>query len=180
MGSNPTRAIPRGRSSGARALACQAIGRRFESGRPRSWWLWCNGSIRGRDPRGTGSIPVGRPFHADAEHRRAQRAVTPSPPAVVVRLHPSAFNFPGDEAHGDGHLACTEEERVRLPPSPLLVAGASAAKPPTLGRRPRCCLRQPRQCLRGVNGQHAPFVRPRRRFDSCRRLLFADARSSAD
>ena len=35
-----------------------------------SWWLWCNGSIRGRDPRGTGSNPVGRPLksHADAGH----------------------------------------------------------------------------------------------------------------
>jgi hypothetical protein len=44
-----------------------------------SWWLWCNGSIRGRDPRGTGSNPVGRPFLADAEHRRAQQAVTLSP-----------------------------------------------------------------------------------------------------
>src|SRR6478672_5653452 len=69
MSSRPWVRIPpaqffgtRGRSSGARALACQAIGRRFESGRPRSWWLWCNGSIRGRDPRGTGSNPVGRPF----------------------------------------------------------------------------------------------------------------------
>src|SRR5687768_17842131 len=30
------------------------------------------------------------PLHADAEHRRAQRAVTPWPTAVVVRLHPSA------------------------------------------------------------------------------------------
>jgi hypothetical protein len=74
----------------SRALACQARGRRFESGRPRSWWPWCNGSIRGRDPRGVGSNPVGHPFHADAEHRRAQRAVTPLPRAVVVRLHPSA------------------------------------------------------------------------------------------
>jgi hypothetical protein len=134
-----------GRSSEARALACQAIGRRFESGRPRSWWLWCNGSIRGRDPRGTGSSPVGR-LHADAEHRRAQRAVTPSLLAVVVRLHPSALIHPGDEAHGDEHLACTEEERVRLPPSPLRASVVSTA-------------------------QHAPVVRPRCRFDSCRRLL---------
>ena len=47
----------------------------------------------------------------------------------------------GDEAHGDGHLACTEEERVRLPPSPLSRLEASAAKPPTPGRTPRCCLR---------------------------------------
>ena len=26
-----------------------------------SWWLWCNGSIRGCEPRGTGSNPVGQP-----------------------------------------------------------------------------------------------------------------------
>jgi hypothetical protein len=49
------------------------------------------------------------------------------------------------------HLACTEEERVRLPPSPLR--------------------------LRSVNGKHTPFVRPRCGFDSCRRLLCG--RSSA-
>src|SRR5437868_927359 len=30
--------------------------------RSTSWWLWCNGSIRGREPRGTGSNPVGRPY----------------------------------------------------------------------------------------------------------------------
>ena len=30
-------------------------------------------------------------LHADAEHRRAPRAVTPMPLAVVVRLHPSAL-----------------------------------------------------------------------------------------
>ena len=29
---------------------------------PAPWWPWCNGSIRGREPRGTGSNPVGRPF----------------------------------------------------------------------------------------------------------------------
>ena len=43
-------------------------------------------------------------------------------------------------------LACTEEKWVRLPPSPL-------------------------SRLRSVNGKHAPFVRPRCGFDSCRRLL---------
>jgi hypothetical protein len=52
----------------SRALACQARGRRFESGRPRTWWLWCNGSTRGCEPRSTGSNPVGHPSSADAEH----------------------------------------------------------------------------------------------------------------
>ena len=45
-----------------RALGCPPRGRRFESGHPRAWWSWCNGSIRGRDPRGTGSNPVDRPL----------------------------------------------------------------------------------------------------------------------
>jgi hypothetical protein len=49
-----------------------------------------NGSIRGRDPRGAGSNPAGHPSPADAEHRRAPRAVNAAPRAVVVRLHPSA------------------------------------------------------------------------------------------
>ena len=54
----------------SRALACQARGRRFESGRPRfSWWPWCNGSTRGCEPRGAGSNPVGHLVRADAEHR---------------------------------------------------------------------------------------------------------------
>jgi hypothetical protein len=38
-------ALPRlgGVAQLSRALACQARGCRFESGRPRSWWPWCNG-----------------------------------------------------------------------------------------------------------------------------------------
>ena len=51
-----------------------------------------DGSTRGCEPRRRRFEP-GRPpssFHADAEHRRAQQAVTLSLPAVVVRLHPSA------------------------------------------------------------------------------------------
>jgi hypothetical protein len=57
---------------------------------PASWWPWCSGSTRGCEPRGAGSTPAGHPL-ADAEHRRAQRAVTPPRRAVVVRLHPSAL-----------------------------------------------------------------------------------------
>jgi hypothetical protein len=50
-----------------------------------------DGSTRGCEPRRRRFEP-GRPpsRHADAEHRRAQQAVTLSPRAVVVRLHPSA------------------------------------------------------------------------------------------
>ena len=63
----------------------------------------------------------------------------------------------GDEVLPEEHLACTEEEWVRLPPSPCSSG------------------------LRSVNGKHTPFVRMRCGFDSCRRLCFtAYARSSAD
>jgi hypothetical protein len=58
----------------------------------------------------------------------------------------------GDEALLAERLACTEEERVRLPPSP--------------------------SSPRSVNGKHAPFVRPRCGFNSCRGL--SHARSSDD
>ena len=72
-----------------------------------------DGSIRGCDPRWRRFEP-GRPpsTHADAEHRRAQQAVTLSPRAVVVRLHPSALaHFArGDVAQADERLACNEED----------------------------------------------------------------------
>jgi hypothetical protein len=47
MSSRPWVRIPPARSDGGvaqlrRALACQARGRRFESGRPRAWWPWCS------------------------------------------------------------------------------------------------------------------------------------------
>jgi hypothetical protein len=59
VGSNPTRATPNGGvAQTARALACQARGRRFEPGRPRCG-RGVAASIRGRDPRGAGSNPAG-------------------------------------------------------------------------------------------------------------------------
>lgn len=62
MGSNPTRATPNGGvAQSARALACQARGRRFEPGRPRCG-RGVAASIRGRDPRGAGSNPAGHPI----------------------------------------------------------------------------------------------------------------------
>jgi hypothetical protein len=114
-------ALPGDVAQTSRALACQARGRRFESGRPRSWWLWCNGSTRGCEPRGTGSNPVG---------------------------HPSTLGMW------------------------LWWQSASLAT-----RRSGFDSRRLHHCLRSVNGKHAPFVRPRCGFDSCRRLL--RGRSSA-
>ena len=118
--------------------------RRFESGRPRfSWWSWCNGSIRGRDPRGSGSNPDVRPLLANAEHRRAPRAVNAVPRAVVVRLHP--FASTRGRSSGGG--------------APRLQRGPCGFDSHRLHQR-----------LRSVNGKHAPFVRPRCGFNSCRRL----------
>src|SRR5439155_11090744 len=52
----------------------------------------------------------------------------------MVRLHSSAL--PGDEALVAERLACTEEERVRLPPSPLAHASvvSTASTRPLYGR----------------------------------------------
>jgi hypothetical protein len=58
----------------------------------------------------------------------------------------------GDEVLLEERLVCTEEERVRVPPSP--------------------------SGLRSVNGKHTPFVRLGCGFESCRRL--SHARSSKD
>ena len=151
MGSNPTRAIPGDVAQTSRALACQARGRRFESGRPRfRGGRGVDGSTRGCDPRWRRFEP-GRPpsTRADAEQRRAQQAVTLSPRAVVVRLHPSAprLSDKGDVAQLDERLACNEED-VGSTPTVSTHSG-----------------------LRSVNGKHAPFVRPRCGFNSCRRLL---------
>ena len=74
-----------------RALACQARVRRFESGRPRSWWPWCRGSIRECETRGAGSSPAGHPFDLRTlSTGELPPAVNRVPRAVVVRLHPSA------------------------------------------------------------------------------------------
>jgi hypothetical protein len=81
-------------------------------------------------------IPPALPL-ADAEHGRAHCAVTAASPTVVVRLHPSASNDDrrGDEVLQEEHLACTEEERVRLPPSPPFASVVSTASTrPLYGR----------------------------------------------
>ena len=123
-----------------RALVCRARGRRFESGRPRfHGGRGVDGSTRGCDPRWRRFEP-GRPpsLRADAEHRRAQQAVTLSPRAVVVRLHPSAPR------------GCSSTGRA-----PRLQRGRCRFDSDHLHLR-----------LRSVNGKHAPFVRPRCGFDS--------------
>ena len=141
----PARLAFGGVAQTARALACQARGRRFESGRPRfRGGRGVDGSTRGRDPRRRRFEP-GRPPspRADAEHRRAQQAVTLSPRAVVVRLHPSA---PSGGCSSIGRAPRLQRGGCRFDSDHL-------------------------HCLRSVNGKHAPFVRPRCGFDSCRRLL---------
>ncbi len=99
---------------------------------------------------------------------------------------------PGDEALTAEHLVCTEEERVRLPPSPCpppmpaLPASARDSMIDTFSPH-YAPSRKAKRCdgVRRVaapttlaplwcQGQHAPFVRLRRRFDSCRRLSHAD------
>jgi hypothetical protein len=38
---------------------------RLGEARSGAWWSWCNGSIRGCDPRGSGSNPDVRPLALD-------------------------------------------------------------------------------------------------------------------
>ena len=150
MGSNPTGATW-GRSSDEQSarLSGERPPVRVRSS-PLRGGRGVDGSTRGCDPRWRRFEP-GRPpsSRADAEHRRAQQAVTLSPRAVVVRLHPSAPR------------GCS-----------------STGRAPRL-QRGRCRFDSDRLhlCLRSVNGKHAPFVRPRCGFDSCRRLLRAPWRS---
>jgi hypothetical protein len=99
-----------------RALACRARGRGFEARRPRPWWPWCSGSTRDRDPRGVGSSPAGHPICADAEHVASSAGCNPAASGCGGSTPPVRT---GDVAQVEEHLACTEEERVRLPPSPL-------------------------------------------------------------
>lgn len=118
MGSNPTRAtFIGGVAQTARALACQARGRRFEPGRPR-----CGRRIEantpGRDPGDAGSSPAGHPSSG--------REASESSPACNANASGCGGSTPpvrtslGDEAQPGERLACTEEDRVRLPASPLL------------------------------------------------------------
>jgi hypothetical protein len=61
----------------------------------------------------------------------------------------------GDVAKQDERLACNEEDVGSTPTVSTLAEGLILRPPPG---------------LRSVNGKHAPFVRPRCGFDSCRRL----------
>ncbi len=150
-GSRSRLPLSRGRSSAAQStrLSGERSPVRVRSS-PLHGGRGVDGSTRGCEPRRRRFEP-GRPplTHADAEQRRAQQAVTLSPRAVVVRLHPSA---------------------------PRLVRSggcSSTGRAPRL-QRGRCRFDSDRLHslrLRSVNGKHAPFVRPRCGFESCRRLL---------
>ena len=94
------------------------------------------------------------PSSADAEHGRAQRAVTPWPRAVVVRLHPSASDRPRSLRANTG------------------TRPGGASRLHRAGRGFDSRRLHPR--LRSVNGKHTPFVRPGCGFESCRRLLRRD------
>ena len=92
--------------------------------------------------------------------------------------------FPADEAgRGSSARAATAAiARARSPRStPATWTSSSvrlSASPAREPGRPSTPARPER--LRSVNGKHAPFVRPRCGFDSCRRLLLTHARSSEE
>lgn len=156
-GSRSRLPLSRGRSSAAQStrLSGERSPVRVRSS-PLHGGRGVDGSTRGCEPRRRRFEP-GRPplTHADAEQRRAQQAVTLSPRAVVVRLHPSA-------------------------PRLLRSGGCSSTGRAPRLQRGRCRFDSDRLHLRlrSVSGKHAPFVRPRCGFESCRRLLHSRGRSS--
>ena len=108
-----------GVAQSSRALVCQARGHRFESGRPR------NHGGRGVTAASGVVIPVASvrtrpatPFQADAEHGRAQRAVTPPPDGCGGSTPPVRIN-PGTRLYRQSTSLAPRRKRVRLPPSPL-------------------------------------------------------------
>ena len=150
-----------------RALACQARGRRFDSGRPRRrtdvrpsrghddfrsppsrtatgdradnearsaahGGRGVTASTRGGEPRSTGSNPVGHPSHADARAPVSSAGCNPAASRCGGSTPP--VRIPGDEALVAERLACTEEERVRLPPSPSASVVFNGSTRPLYGR----------------------------------------------
>ena len=110
----------------------------FDSSRP---------DLRGRGAAVLASLMSSRPWvrippallHADAEHRRAPRAVTPTPPAVVVRLHPSALHRstrPRQLLEGGQHVDFALEHVASRSPAPQrtwLRSGSSVPRPSVSG-----------------------------------------------
>ena len=100
---------------------------------PLSWWPWCNGSIRGCDPRGIGSNPVGRPpcgRRAPASSARCNRVASgcggSTPPVRTSLLAP-----PGRERE-EPHGALTQHThdgcgRGRLRLAPVVSMGSAHA-----------------------------------------------------
>ena len=142
-----------------------------------------------------GSKPLLSLLRADAEHGRAHRAVTASPLAGVVRLHPFALfgetrhsaadasdvlDTRGDEGPWRPHQRPKPSHRLGMRffwKNASLAPRRSGFDTRRLHSRkraasqpgPRCASH--RICLRSVNGKHTPFVRTGCGFDSCRRLL---------
>ena len=100
-------------------------------------------SIRGRDPRGSGSNPADRPPSCG---RRALESSLPVTRCLALRWFDSTRPHP---------WGCSSIGRA-----PRLQRGGVGSTPTVSIKR-----------LRGVNGKHAPFVRPRCGFNSCRRLF---------
>ena len=154
MGSNPTRAI-RYRLGGVAQTEEHSLVRRRAPVRARSSPFVRGGrGVTAASEVVILAVPVrirsvALLFTRTLSIRRAHRAVTASPRAVMVRLHPSA-PLPnidlGMKLSWQSSPLAPGRLRVRLPPSP------SPSR------------------LRSVNGKHAPFVRPRCGFNSCRRL----------
>ena len=139
QGADPAFSSSRGRSSAAQStrLSGERSPVRVRSS-PLHGGRGVDGSTRGCEPRRRRFEP-GRPplTHADAEHRRAQQAVTLSPRAVVVRLHPSAPRLfdQGDVAQPDERLACNEEDVGSTPTVSTFASVVSTASTrPLYGR----------------------------------------------
>ena len=90
-------------------------------------------SIRGRDPRGSGSNPADRPLSCGRRALVSSAAVTRVP--LRVAGFESTRPHPGDVARSEERLACNEEVWVRLPPSPSNASVVSTASTrPLYGR----------------------------------------------
>jgi hypothetical protein len=101
------------------------------------------------NPAGAGSSPAGHPRSlADAEQMESSAGCNPVASCCGGSTPPVRTAFQetrGCSSTWSSASLATRKMSVRLRPSPL--------------------------CLRSVNGKHAPFVRPRCGFNSCRRLL---------
>ena len=115
-GSTPARATSWGCSSAVERSPVERVGAGSIPAIPvvfSSWWPWCSGSTRGRDPRGAGSIPAGHPF-ADAHRRSASQLLpTEAPRAEAGRLSGTTGQGPTWSGGSSPHSSavCTSRPR---------------------------------------------------------------------